>query len=75
MAERMSPARSHSPARGVALILAGLGGIATVGEIATALLARRGSVQTGAARHSEAEALTRAVITVERTSRQPAGSW
>lgn len=68
MAERMSRQPEVTHLRDdVALVLAGLGGIATVGEIATALLARRGSVQTGVARHSEAEALTRAVITVERT--------
>ncbi len=57
----------------MALVLAGLGGIATVGEIATALLARRGSVQTGETRHIEAVALTRAVVTVERTKQ--AARW
>ena len=72
MAERMSRQPEVTHLRDdVALALAGLGGIATVGEIATALLARRGSVQTGAARHREAEALTRAVITVERTKQTP----
>jgi len=74
MAERMSRQPEITHLRDdVALVLAGLGGIATVGEIATALLARRGSVQTGAARHSEAEALTRAIITVERTKQ--AARW
>lgn len=74
MAERMSRQPEVTHLRDdVALVLAGLGGIATVGEIATALLARRGSVQTGTARHSEAEALTRAVITVERTKQ--AARW
>jgi len=74
MAERMSRQPEVTHLRDdVALVLAGLGGIATVGEIATALLARRGSVQTGPARHSEAEALTRAVITVERTKQ--AARW
>lgn len=74
MAERMSRQPEITHLRDdVALVLAGLGGIATVGEIATALLARRGSVQTGAARRSEAEALTRAVITVERTKQ--AARW
>ncbi len=51
----------------VALILHSLGGIATVAEVAAALLARRGSVQSGEVRQREALALTRAVITVERT--------
>ena len=74
MSERMSRQPEVTHLRDdVALVLAGLGGIATVGEIATALLARRGSVQTGPARHSEAEALTRAVITVERTKQ--AARW
>jgi serine/threonine protein kinase len=74
MVERMSRQPEITHLRDdVALILAGLGGIATVGEIATALLARRGSVQTGEARHSEAEALTRAVVTVERTKQ--AARW
>jgi len=67
MAERMSRQPEVTHLRDdVALVLAGLGGLATVGEIATALLARRGSVQTGETRRREAEALTRAVITVER---------
>ena len=51
----------------VALILHGLGGVATIAEVAAALLARRGSVQTGELRHREAVALTRAVVTIERT--------
>lgn len=51
----------------VALVLHSLGGIATVAEVAAALLARRGSVQSGEVRQREALALTRAVITVERT--------
>ena len=55
----------------VALILAGLGGIATLAEVAAALLARRGSVQTGEARHQEALALTRVVIAVERAKQAP----
>ena len=55
----------------LALILAGLGGLATVAEVATSLLARRGSVQTGDLRHQEAMALTRAVITVERLRQAP----
>jgi serine/threonine protein kinase len=68
MAERMSRQPEITHLRDdVALVLAGLGGIATVGEIASALLARRGSVQTGDTRHIEAVALARAVITVERT--------
>lgn len=67
-AERMSRQPEVTHLRDdVALVLAGLGGIATIGELATALLARRGSVQTGEVRHREAVALTRAVITVERT--------
>jgi serine/threonine protein kinase len=74
MAERMSRQPEVTHLRDdVALILAGLGGIATVSEIAAALLARRGSVQTGTARHNEAVALTRAVITVERTKQ--AARW
>lgn len=68
MAERMSRQPEITHLRDdVALVIAGLGGIATVGEIATALLARRGSVQTGEARQIEAVALTRAVVAVERT--------
>lgn len=68
MAERMSRQPEITHLRDdVALVVAGLGGIATVGEIASALLARRGSVQTGETRHIEAVALTRAVVTVERT--------
>ncbi|GHU42425.1 protein kinase [Betaproteobacteria bacterium] len=67
MAERMwrQPEVTHLR-DDVALILGGLGGIATVGEIATALLARRGSVQKEPARFREAKALTRAILTVER---------
>ncbi|MGB2680816.1 MAG: BREX system serine/threonine kinase PglW, partial [Candidatus Competibacter sp.] len=45
----------------VARVLADLGAIATVDEIAGALLVRRGSVQTGARRQTEALALSRAV--------------
>ncbi len=72
MAERMSRQPEITHLRDdVALILAGLGGIATVSEIATALLARRGSVQTGDTRHHEAMAVTRAAITVERTKQTP----
>lgn len=68
MAERMSRQPEITHLRDdVALILAGLGGIATVSEVAAALLARRGSVQTGDARHHEALAVTRAAVTVERT--------
>jgi serine/threonine protein kinase len=68
MAERMGRQPEVTHLRDdVALILAGLGGIATVAEIITALLARRGSVQTGPARQREAKALTRAIITIERT--------
>lgn len=67
VAERMSRQPEMTHLRDdVALVLAGLGGIATVGEIATALLARRGSVQTGDIRHREALALSRAILTVER---------
>lgn len=74
MVERMSRQPEVTHLRDdVALVLAGLEGIATLGEIANALLARRGSVQTGSARHREAEALTRAVITVERTKQ--AARW
>ncbi|NMG63800.1 BREX system serine/threonine kinase PglW [Azoarcus indigens] len=74
MAERMSRQPEITHLRDdVALVVAGLGGIATVGEIASALLARRGSVQTGETRHIEAVALTRAVVTVERTKQ--AARW
>ncbi|MFO1429840.1 MAG: BREX system serine/threonine kinase PglW [Candidatus Competibacteraceae bacterium] len=51
----------------IALALADLGGIATVSEIATALLSRRGSVKEGPAREREALGLTRALIAVERS--------
>lgn len=51
----------------IAQILTGLGGLATVNEIATALLVRRGSVKTGDTRGQEALALTRAVLAVERS--------
>lgn len=50
----------------VALVLSGLGGIATVEEIAQALLARRGSVRTGETRQREALALSRAVLAAEQ---------
>ncbi|MFM8442347.1 MAG: BREX system serine/threonine kinase PglW, partial [Methylococcus sp.] len=55
----------------IAQILAGLGGLATVNEVAAALLARRGSVKTGAARSQEALALARALLAVERSRSSP----
>lgn len=68
MAERMSRQPEITHLRDdVDLILAQLGGIATLGEIAAALLARRGSAATGDAWRNEALAVTRAVITVERS--------
>ena len=74
MVERMSrqPEITHLR-EDVVLVLASLGGVATVDEIANALLVRRGSVQTGETRQTEAVALTRAVITVERT--RQAARW
>jgi serine/threonine protein kinase len=56
----------------VADILAGLGGVATVKEIADALLARRGSVRNdNAQRNREALAVARAAVVVELRLEEP----
>ncbi len=68
MVERLSRQSEITHLRDeVALVLADLAGIATVTELATALLGRRGSVKEGSARQDEALALTRALIAVERS--------